>query len=459
MFYIKDSFSHDIIAQFMSLETVNQSPERRFAGADHSLIMLKPPPLSENLKFLKRGLYPTLPKGFPMTPLRWDWQNIGNKNWLSPVRDQVTGGPCVAFAAAAAVESHLKIERGNPHIHTDLSEASMFFTANRRIDKKIFELYGWHIHEALKFLKEEGICFEENYPYKPENQQAQLKKGSDRVYKISGFEGTDDHNQMKRWLIEEGPLLASFRYTNGQESFQDWGKSEDSGKEGIYIQPCKYGTSSHVVLVVGYDDLKKCWICKNSQGTIFGYNGYFKIGYKVAGIDDRMYLIHDVYSVDPRMEYRYDPLAIRIENRENDGWMLTDGNRQLKMLDTYKDALDALRVARRHNRYGFIGAGNQGLFNRDYLIEYWEGDSGLPREPLTNSHEFSYDPRQAVAVDRDEKGWEIRFGLEENMSLWAGKLDDALAALKLVQEHKKIGFIGKFNKRPNPRDYMMTYWE
>jgi hypothetical protein len=452
MFYIKDPISQDIIAQFLSLETLKQNLGGRLGKTKRSLIKLKPPPLSEKFKLLKWGFYPTLPKGFPMTPLRWDWQNIENKNWLSPVRDQVIGGPCVAFAAAAAVESHMKIERGNPNIQKDLSEASMFFTSNRSIDRTSSK-YGWFIHEALQFLQEEGICFEESYPYVPAEQRAQLKKGSQRTYKISGFQETDDPNQMKRWLIEEGPLLASFRFDSSFPRF--W----YSGGRGIYRQTDRYGFAGHAVLVVGYDDLEGCWICKNSQSTDKGYEGYFKIGYGVAGIDNRMYLIHDVYSVDPRLEYRYDPLALQIVYKGSQGWMLTDGKKQLKMLDNYDDARDAFRVARRHNRCGFIGADNQRENRRDYIIEYWKGRSGLPGESLTHSDEVYYDPHQAVALDRDEKGWEIKFGENENLTLFANDLDDALAALNLVQEHRKIGIIGRFNKRPNPGDYMMTYWE
>ena len=41
----------------------------------------------------------------------------------------------------------------------------------------------------------------------------------------------------------------------------------------------------HCILIVGYDDAEKAWICKNSWGTGWGDKGYFRIGYGECGID------------------------------------------------------------------------------------------------------------------------------------------------------------------------------
>ena len=41
---------------------------------------------------------------------------------------------------------------------------------------------------------------------------------------------------------------------------------------------------AHSVLILGFDDHYKYWICKNSWGSHWGENGYFRIKYGESGI-------------------------------------------------------------------------------------------------------------------------------------------------------------------------------
>jgi hypothetical protein len=54
-------------------------------------------------------------------------------------------------------------------------------------------------------------------------------------------------------------------------------------------------------------------------------------------------------------------------------------------------------------------------------------------------------------------GWEIRDGA--SAMLRADDLDDALAALAIVERHTRQCFIGRGNTRPNRKNYIMMYWE
>jgi hypothetical protein len=93
----------------------------------------------------------------------------------------------------------------------------------------------------------------------------------------------------------------------------------------------------------------------------------------------------------------------------------------------------------------------------DYITEYWTGDSGLPHEPLTKTGCISYNPSDVVAEDLDEQGWRLREG--DHWMLLAHDMNDALAVLRLIERHTRMCFIGRGNRRPNRKRYIMTYWE
>jgi hypothetical protein len=64
-------------------------------------------------------------------------------------------------------------------------------------------------------------------------------------------------------------------------------------RSGVYRATSTNLRGYHAVSVVGYDDQEECWICKNSWGTGWGENGWFKIGYGESGIDTQ-FAFYDV---------------------------------------------------------------------------------------------------------------------------------------------------------------------
>lgn len=385
----------------------------------------------------------------PALPDSWDWRDARNNDWVHPIRNQGGCGSCVAFATAAALEAHWRIENNNANLSMDLSEASMFFTSERQCflgDPR----YGWWITSALDFLMDEGVCDEENYPYQPVNQNAQLVEGTERTLKIQGYDSTSSTDQMKRWLVEEGPLITAFTV------YQDFLTYWNGGANGVYSYVMGASRGGHAVLVVGYDDGDDCWICKNSWGTGNG-SGYFRIEYGECGIDTRMYLLQDPYRVYTVDELHYNPRNLRIVSEGARGWLLTDGRSRMKMFHNKEDARNGLRVARRHTRHGFVGRDNTRANRRDYITEYWAGDSHLPYEPLTKTDCISYNPNNVVAEDLDDAGWRLRDG--DHWMVLADDMNDALAILRVIERHTRICFIGRDNPRPNRSQYIMTYWE
>jgi hypothetical protein len=283
------------------------------------------------------------------------------------------------------------------------------------------------------------------------NQTAELVQGTERTYKVRGYDSTTSTAQMKRWLCEDGPLATSFTVYNDFFAFFRNGS-------GVYTHTTGGVAGGHAVLTIGYDDNQGCWICKNSWGATASHpDGCFRIAYGQCGIDSRMYLPQDAYDVMTVDEIPYNPGRLRIVDEGAKGWLLTDGVSRMKMFDNKEDARNGLCVARRHNRQGFVGRDNPRTNRIDYITEYWTGNSGLPHLPLTKTDCIPYNPNNVVAEDLDAKGWRIRDG--RHWMLLAHDMNDALAILRIVERHTRMCFIGRGNKRPNRKSYIMTYWE
>jgi hypothetical protein len=85
-----------------------------------------------------------------------------------------------------------------------------------------------------------------------------------------------DVNKMKDNIVNNGPQITGMAV---YEDFWDY-------ESGVYEYVNGGLEGYHCVSVVGFDDTNECWICKNSWGTGWGENGWFKIKYRECGIDD-----------------------------------------------------------------------------------------------------------------------------------------------------------------------------
>ncbi|NQV14680.1 DUF333 domain-containing protein [bacterium] len=250
-------------------------------------------------------------------PSTFDWRNVGGTNWLTPVKNQGQCGSCWAFSAVGAVEAVYKI---NGSGDLNLSEENLVSDCSDAGSCT----GGWPDY-ALKYVQETGITDENCFPY-DSNTCSIHSNGScnmdactydcansicsdkcsdwqDRSYFVRTY-GRVSSTNIKQRLVEEGPLSVALRM---------------SGYWDGDIYKCSTDSpATHAVVLVGYNDSGEYWIAKNSWGSSWNGDGYFKIGYGECSIEDYVYyatLKQEYCSAIPYESY-YDHI---IEVELNDG--------------------------------------------------------------------------------------------------------------------------------------------
>jgi hypothetical protein len=216
-------------------------------------------------------------------PLRFDWRNNNGHKYVTPVRDQGSCGSCWAFANTAALEARVLITSQTPDKDLDLSEQAIV-----SCDGYNYGCDGGWNDLALNYLQATGIPAEIIAPYssgktgKPGSCYALYKQNT---YRISGYaDAATSVESIKSALVQYGPLVTSFTVYTDFFSY----------KSGIYSHVTGEVEGGHAVAIVGYDSEDQSWIIKNSWGSDWGENGYFKIkaGTNECGIEEAVFVVH-----------------------------------------------------------------------------------------------------------------------------------------------------------------------
>ena len=207
-------------------------------------------------------------------PANYDWRSVSGA--VTNVKNQGACGSCWAFAATAAIETHQFLKTG---VTMDLSEQSV-------LDCTYPGFYdgcggGWGLSV---YVEKQEMYSEASNPYTGSGDHSCSDPGSEVLARVSGAMKVQSFNEeaMRQALVEYGPLDVSIFVAEDFHSW-DWSKVYRS-------QECNLHWSNHEVLIVGYgetEDGDKYWTVKNSWGTGWAREGYFRIarGEDMCGIE------------------------------------------------------------------------------------------------------------------------------------------------------------------------------
>ena len=255
-------------------------------------------------------------------PVSFSWYDEYNpsNDWLSPVKNQGICGSCWAFSAVGVAESVINIAQGDPTYDLNLSEQYLV-TDCHMVSGYQTCCGGWK-DDALAYIRDSGIpddgCLpyvdgtgctcrdgtcddtDNQYPYTREcnyrtggecsDQECSDRCGdwSSRLVNIQsygglGFNAAD--STIKQYLINFGPLAVSVGI----------GSTVGGGFGGDDIYECSSTDTNHAVAIVGYEDVGESgyWIIRNSWGSGWNGNGYYKLAYGECGVNRYVYYASD----------------------------------------------------------------------------------------------------------------------------------------------------------------------
>jgi len=208
-------------------------------------------------------------------PASLDWSDIDGESFVSGVRNQWGCGSCWDFAAVAMLEAQSMIRNQQPDTDPDFSEQYVLSCIHDPNDCQ-----GGYASHACTFLHTEGTpndsCLEyegiDTIPCSDacEDVNDQLHRMSPWSYVTTSYYDVEAIKQALQW----GPVLTWMRIHDDFSQLDDWTIYTGEGST--------YTGWNHFVLITGYDDANQCWHVKNSYGTSFGRDGYFRIAYENA---------------------------------------------------------------------------------------------------------------------------------------------------------------------------------
>ena len=218
-----------------------------------------------------------------------DWRDRFGAHWVTSVRQQGGAPNCWAFAMTGLYESMVRIEhsvwcrrsegdlgRATGKQSWDFGNPGEASIAAERFGVADPDCMPWSEAAVLYTAKPHGAAMTD-MPLSPTPDRAgrtvRIEAGAHTVIDV----GPAMTYLKKLWLNLVGPM--AFMCTLP-------GDFTGAPPSGIYSRATSADGGVHAMLIVGFDDLKRCWIVKNSYGATWGTKGFLQVAYGEAWLEN-----------------------------------------------------------------------------------------------------------------------------------------------------------------------------
>ncbi|KAI8470504.1 MAG: hypothetical protein J3K34DRAFT_521289 [Monoraphidium minutum] len=242
--------------------------------------------------------------------------DTGGLDLVHPPMDQGACNACVGFALVSAAETAMAAAlRANARELPRLSTRDLFF-CNPKGSGSCNN--GWTYQQALENLVQRQVVAEEACmpwagfrakPGDPCNELAQQCESGrvppgefvwDRSVQL------DSNAKIMRFIRDHGSVLTAMMLYEGGAHLRRFFASKGRGAVYTYDgPPSAKGAVAHAVAVVGYNAraAPQHWIVKNSFGTAFADQGFFRVAFGEAGIMDPSLTFGVLFRPAARLSY------------------------------------------------------------------------------------------------------------------------------------------------------------
>lgn len=228
----------------------------------------------------------------------FSWKNYNGKDWTTPARNQGNCGSCWLFSAIGTLEGVINIMESNADLDPDLSEQYVLScmpeagSCNGGDPYNSAFYYIMNTSEVGNYhngvILEDCFNYESSFSYIPPCHEKCIC-WEEMLVPISNFYNEwvnindPNHNDiMKSLIYQKGPILATYWVSDFHKI---WGTyNHKSSKYYPDLNEQCPGYVNHGISIVGWKDDQSIpnggyWICKNSWGTDWGYDGFFNLEY------------------------------------------------------------------------------------------------------------------------------------------------------------------------------------
>ena len=238
-------------------------------------------------------------------PNTFDWRD-NEGDWTTPIGDQGSCGSCWAFGSIAAMEAHINIQNADSTFDRDLSEQYLLSCSPGSCS-------GWYEGAVLDWLKNYGTVDETCFPYQANDAipcDAACPDAASRIWQITDWGWISPSNSDIQGHLLDAPIVTGMAVYTDFYYYQD----------GIYEHVLGGLEGYHLVSMVGYNEDEGYWICKNSWGTDWGEDGWFKIKYGECEIEEsNAYIVPPI--IEPAEPEPEPPTIVALNDTVEDvGW-------------------------------------------------------------------------------------------------------------------------------------------